>query len=87
MPDSPRIWELEKSVEYRAKMIDSGKIHWTAECRVPLAALKLDPRTTQSARFSIGGTKRAGWLCWVATGSSIWRVDTAGVIEFVGPEE
>ena len=34
-----------------------------------------------------GGTKRAGRFCWVATGSSIWRVDNAGVIEFVGAQE
>jgi len=76
---------LEKSIEYRAKMIDAGQIHWTAEWRVPLAAINLDPRVTRNTRFSIGGVKREGWLCWVATGGSIWRVDNAGVVEFVAP--
>ncbi|MBT4817648.1 MAG: hypothetical protein HON70_18225 [Lentisphaerae bacterium] len=78
------IGQLETSIEYKAKVIDAKQIHWTAEWRVPLSALNLDPLETKRTRFSIGGTKRAGWFCWVATGSSIWRVDTAGIIEFVG---
>jgi len=77
------IGELERSVEYKAAMIDPEQYHWTAEWKLPLAALNLDPRAAKKVRFNIGGTKRAGWFCWVATGASIWRVDNAGELHFV----
>ena len=81
------IRELENSIQFKSVVIDSDLYHWTAEWRVPLAALNLNPRETKKTRFSIGGTKRVGWFCWVATGGSIWRVDNAGVIEFAGKNE
>ena len=81
------IRELQNTIKYKTQMLDAQQYHWTAEWRAPLDALNVRPERGREFRFSIGGTKRAGWFCWVATGGSIWRVDNAGAIEFAEPEK
>ncbi len=76
------IIKLQKQVEYGAAMIDKETCHWTAEWKIPLALLNVNPDNSNTVRFNIGGPKRTGWFAWVATGSAIWRVDNAGIITF-----
>ena len=74
---------ISGEIEYSVLMIDPENQHWTAEWKIPLAAIHLAPGVVGRTRFNIGVPKRGGWFAWVATGGSIYRVDNAGQLEFV----
>ena len=57
------IRELQNTIKYKTQMLDAQQYHWTAEWRAPLDALNVHPERGRRFRFSIGGTKRAGWFC------------------------
>ncbi|MCK9265898.1 right-handed parallel beta-helix repeat-containing protein [bacterium] len=73
---------IQKNIEYKTKIIDPKTYHWTAEWKIPFSALSISVKDISSLKFNIGGPKRADWICWVATGGSLWRVDNAGSIKF-----
>lgn len=74
---------LKRVVEYRASMINSENSHWTAEWKIPLAALNIDAVVPDRLRFNIGGPKKDGWFNWNPTGASAWRLDNAGILKFI----
>jgi hypothetical protein len=59
---------------------------WTAEWRVPLSALGLDPKTAQGCCFNVGVLKprtpnasaNDKWAVWTGTAGPNWRVWNAG---------
>ena len=73
---------LRDATEYKAVMIDEEYYHWTAEWKIPLAALNINPGKQDAVRFNIGAAKRGGWLAWVPTGGSVWRLDNGGILKF-----
>jgi len=82
IPDAA-VKQLEAEIEYKSEIIDPKEYHWTAEWKIPLAALELEVNNINLLRFNIGTPKRGGWYAWVATGSSIWRIDNAGFLKFI----
>ena len=70
---------LNKSIEYKTVMLNEEDYHWTAEWKIPLAALNIY-QIPDSLRFNMGAPKRGGWFAWVATG---WQVDRAGILKFI----
>ncbi len=74
--------DLENATRYAARII--GKDRWTAEWRVPLAALGIDRKKHRVLEFNLSVRKTAGeqWLMWHGTRGYTWRVDQAGKIEF-----
>jgi len=83
---------LRSAVTYATRS-EPGR--WTAEWRIPLAALCLDPKTAKSCCFNIGvlkpGTQPpAGakekpasgdkWAVWCGTESANWKVWNAGLL-------
>jgi len=74
---------IQKSIEYKTSMLDPATYHWTSEWKIPFSALSMSVKDISSLKFNIGGPKRGGWICWVATGSSLWRVDNAGTLKFI----
>ena len=75
--------KIKKSIEYKTVVIDPQTYHWTAEWKIPFSVFYMSPEDIDSLKFNIGGPKRGGWICWVATGSSLWRVDNAGTLKFI----
>ncbi len=73
--------KLQQQIEYKVVVIDKENFHWTAEWKIPLALVNVNPAENNSARFNMGYGK-ADWFAWVATGSAIWRVDNAGILKF-----
>ena len=73
---------IQKSIEYKTSMLDPATYHWTSEWKIPFSALSMSVKDISSLKFNIGGPKRGGWICWVATGSGLWRVDNAGTLRF-----
>ena len=74
--------KLEKNITCRAIMHDLSMLRWTAECRIPLSLLNINPMETSSRRFNIGVRKRKDWMGWTYTGGSIWRLEGGGKINF-----
>ena len=74
---------LIASVGYKAVMINEEDCHWTAEWKIPLAALNINLQDKSVLRFNMGGPKRGGWFAWVPTGGSMWRLDNGGSIKFI----
>ena len=58
---------------------------WTAEWRVPLASLGIDPATDTRLAFNLTVRKTADslWQMWRGTGGPTWDVFEAGFIELV----
>ncbi|MCK9266541.1 right-handed parallel beta-helix repeat-containing protein [bacterium] len=74
---------LQTEIEYKANVINADLHHWSSEWKIPLGALELKFEDLDSVRFNIGGPKRDAWYAWVATGAQIWRVDNAGILQFI----
>jgi len=81
----PRADGLRGAVSYAAA---SQAECWTAEWRVPLAALGLDPKTAAGCCFNVGAHKPRTlganvsasdkWAVWVGTEGANWQVWKAG---------
>jgi len=74
--------ELEKNVEYAAVMLDSDKLHWSSEWKIPLLVLNINPEEPEPLRFNIGVRKRMDWAAWMYTGGRIWRLEGGGRLKF-----
>jgi hypothetical protein len=70
-----------QGVEYKAQSPAAGR--WTAEWRIPLASLGVDPATQTRLQFNLSVRKAASdlWVEWQSTGGSTWNVSKAGIIE------
>jgi hypothetical protein len=71
-------------VTYAAKVVD--KTRWTAEWRVPLASLGLDPQKALRVAFNltVRKTSPAEWVMWRGGRVATWHVERAGGwLEFV----
>jgi hypothetical protein len=57
--------------------------HWTAEWKIPLAGLGVDPGRHAQLEFNLTARKTASdqWLMWQGTGGCSWEVRNAGFIE------
>ena len=57
---------------------------WTAEFRIPLAAVGIVPKAGEKLQFNIGVRRMAesDWLAWAGTEAQNWRVDKAGELVF-----
>ncbi len=73
---------LREATRYAARI--EGKRSWTAEWRIPFAALGVDPSKPIDYDFNLTVRKTASdlWLMWRGTRSSSWRVENAGRIRF-----
>jgi hypothetical protein len=73
--------DVERAVSYSARVVAAGE--WTAEWKIPLRALGIDPAKHQRILFNLSARKTAGlqWLMWRGTGGHTWDVDKAGVLE------
>ena len=67
-------------VRYAAKVV--GPALWTAEFRIPFAALGIGPARPARFPFNLSVRKTANdlWLMWRGTHASTWDVDNAGVL-------
>ncbi|MCK9265751.1 right-handed parallel beta-helix repeat-containing protein [bacterium] len=74
--------KLQENIEYKSVVIDKDTNHWTAEWKIPLDLLNINPQNNKRVKFNIGSCRKDGWYVWVATGGYLWRVDNAGVLEF-----
>jgi len=72
-----------EGVEYAARLVNPSL--WTAEWRVPLASLGIDPATDTRVAFNLTVRKTADglWQMWRGTGGPTWDVFEAGFIELV----
>jgi hypothetical protein len=79
------IGEAAQGVEYAAKIVDRSK--WTAEWRIPLASLGLDPEAAEHPRLmfnlSLRKTAPRAWAMWRNTRGCTWDVPAAGILQFV----
>jgi hypothetical protein len=68
-------------VLYQARVVDAS--HWTAEWRIPLASLGIDPAKQTRLAFNLSLLKSARqlWQMWCGTGGNTWWLDQAGFIE------
>jgi len=83
----PRADGLGSAVQYAAA---SNPGCWTAEWRIPLAAICLDPNEAKGCCFNIGVHKprtQSGnvsannkWAVWVGTEGANWKVWNAGIL-------
>ena len=74
---------LKEAIEYKTVILDEENYHWTAEWKIPFAALNINPEKVNTTRFNIGASRRGGWLAWVPTGGSAWRLDNGGKLKFI----
>jgi hypothetical protein len=72
-----------EGVQYKAQVVDAKR--WTAEWRVPFAALGVDPAKHSRLQFNLSVRKTADdlWVEWQSTLGCTWEVERAGVIELV----
>ncbi|MBM4086211.1 MAG: hypothetical protein FJ272_15615 [Planctomycetes bacterium] len=68
------------AVKFAAKILDPG--HWSAEYRIPFAALGIDPAKQTKFEFNLSVRKTAAplWLMWQGTGACTWEVRNAGIL-------
>ncbi len=66
---------------YKAQVVDAKR--WTAEWRIPFAALGIDPARHIRLQFNLSVRKTADdlWVEWQSTRGCTWEVERAGVIE------
>jgi hypothetical protein len=71
-------------VAYAARLMTPSR--WTAEWRIPLAALGVDPDARDRLEFNLSVRKPTNdrWLMWQGTGQYTWLVGNAGVL-LLGP--
>lgn len=74
---------LNREITYAAQI--HGTARWTAEWRLPFAALELAPVTPCRLPFSLTIRQTAGpsWQMWRGTNGHSWLVDRAGILELV----
>jgi len=77
-----KIMEVEKTIEYKASILDKEKSSWVSEMKIPFESMGLKPAASEQQAFNIGVYKRGGWFTWVATGTNVWRVENAGFVKF-----
>ena len=75
--------ELLKNIQYAAIMHDPENFHWTAEWKIPLSLLGINPGELEGRRFNIGVPRRKNWVAWMYTNGPIWRLEGGGYIKFV----
>ena len=70
-----------RGVAYSAKVIDKSR--WTAEWRIPLASLGIDPKKPArlQVNLTVRKTARDLWLMWCGTGGYSWEVAMAGMLK------
>jgi hypothetical protein len=70
-----------EGVQYKAQLVDAKR--WTAEWRLPFAALGIDPAKPARLQFNLSVRKSADevWVEWQGTAGSTWQVGNAGVLE------
>ena len=68
---------------FKARIL--GADRWTAEWRIPLSGLSVDPKTHTRLAFNLTVRKSAApeWIMWRGTGGYSWAVANAGLIELV----
>jgi len=75
--------KLQAGVEYAASVVAPGR--WTAEMRIPFAALGITP--TRDTRFpcslAVRKQGKEAWILWHGPDNSTWYVERAGRIHFV----
>ena len=71
-----------EAMKFAAKIIDAGR--WTAEFRIPFAALGLDPAKSPRLQLNLTVRKTSAdlWLMWQGTRGYSWEVGNAGILEF-----
>ena len=77
------IERVKKGIEYAAVEIDREDYNCTAEWKIPFSVLNIRSGIPDGLKFNIGAAKRGGWFVWVPTGASVWRIDNAGILEFI----
>jgi hypothetical protein len=72
-----------EGVQYKAQVVDAKR--WTAEWRLPFAALGIDPAKHARLQFNLSVRKSADevWVEWQSTLGCTWEVERAGAIELV----
>ena len=72
-----------EGVQYKAQLVDAKR--WTAEWRIPFAALSTDPAKAPRLQFNLSVRKSADelWVEWQSTGGCTWEVERAGGLELV----
>lgn len=75
--------KLARATSYAARVVSPGE--WTAEWRIPLAALGLDPvkQGEFDCNFTVRKTASNLWLMWHGTNGSSWEVGRAGRLKLV----
>ncbi|MBN2307479.1 MAG: right-handed parallel beta-helix repeat-containing protein, partial [Candidatus Hydrogenedentes bacterium] len=71
-----------EAAQFKAHIVSAER--WTAEWRIPLAALGIDPAKHPKLAFNVTCRKSAGsaWIMWRGTHGYSWAVDSAGLVEF-----
>jgi hypothetical protein len=71
-----------KGVAYSARVIDKGR--WTAEFRIPFAALGIHPAPDLKCPFNLSVRKQGDdpWVMWRGTGNCTWYLPEAGIVSF-----
>ena len=77
-----KVKALEESIEYKVNVINEKTGEWTSEMKIPFPSLGIGPSEAGKLCFNIGTWKRGGWVVWVPTGGSVWRLENAGFIKF-----
>jgi len=80
--DHSRVRKLEGLIEYGDYILDEENMQWTSEMKIPFAAIGINPGEVEQLAFSAGTYKKAGFFCWIPTGTQLWRVENAGFIRF-----
>ena len=70
------------AVRYAAEVVSPSL--WTAEMKIPLASLGLDPAKAVrlAANFTVRKSAGPTWVLWRGTGGSSWVVEKAGTLTF-----
>ncbi len=82
MPESASA-RLGSAITYAARIVSSSL--WTAEMRIPLVALGLEPGKPArlAANFTARKTAGPNWVQWRGTGGSTWLVENAGILSIM----
>ncbi|NOY79949.1 MAG: hypothetical protein GXP31_02980 [Kiritimatiellaeota bacterium] len=73
---------LQTATRYGARIVNRRQ--WTAEWRIPFAALGIDPKSRGpfDCNLTVRKTATDQWLMWHGTGGASWQVSHAGRIVF-----
>ncbi len=83
---SAEVAKRAEAAQYGTKVM--GKTLWSAEWKIPFAALGADPAKDKTFACNLTVRKTASdlWLMWRGTRGSSWRVDRAAVISLGRPD-